>query len=266
MRTLGIVSGFLLLPREEYPLVRVAGDHGREADPPGAFSRDRGGMTKSATPAKKTPATDTTVPRSRGWARFFAAALRHPGLVGAIAPSSQALARRMSAHVPTSGTPTVVELGAGTGVFTRELRSRVPSAGRVIAVERDAGLAAHVEATCPGADVVHGDAARLRELLACRDVSTVDAVVCGLPWSLLPEADQRAVLGEVAGVLAEEASFTTFAYAHATAIAGARRFRAVLGETFAQVRAEPVVWRNVPPALTYVAREPVAGGPVATAG
>src|SRR5690606_18543806 len=123
MRTLGIVSGFLLLPREEYPLVRVAGDHGREADPPGAFSRDRGGMTKSATPANRLPRADTAAAAPRDWGRLRAGALRHPGLGGALAPGAQALARRVSAHVPTGGNPTVGEIGAGTGVFTRELRS-----------------------------------------------------------------------------------------------------------------------------------------------
>ena len=49
---------------------------------------------------------------------FLAAALRSPGMVGAVLPSSGSLAELLAAIVPRTGAPVVVELGPGTGAVT----------------------------------------------------------------------------------------------------------------------------------------------------
>ena len=55
---------------------------------------------------------------------FLRAFLRNPATTGAIAPSSERLARVLASVVHVSGSPTVVELGPGTGAVS-ELRFRV---------------------------------------------------------------------------------------------------------------------------------------------
>ncbi len=54
---------------------------------------------------------------------FFRAWASDPGRMGAVAPSGQALADLISSEI-TSGSGPIIELGAGTGVFTRALLSR----------------------------------------------------------------------------------------------------------------------------------------------
>jgi len=125
---------------------------------------------------------------SMGASAFLAAAVRRPGVVGAVAPSSLGLAKLLSAAVPRSGRPVVVELGAGTGAVSRVIDGLLPDAGRHLAVEVDAGLVAHLRRALPHVEVVPGDAAELAELLAGRGVSRVDVVVGGLPWALFPPA------------------------------------------------------------------------------
>ncbi|OLT45315.1 SAM-dependent methyltransferase [Saccharomonospora sp. CUA-673] len=185
---------------------------------------------------------------------FLSAAVRNPKTVGAAAPSSRALAARMASAVPAVQAPTIVEIGAGTGAFTRLLQERVPADGRYLAVELDERMAEHLSRNFPNVEVVHGDAADLGKLLADRGVTSVDAMLCGLPWSLFSAELQEQLLGEIAAALAPHGVFSTFAYVHAARIPGAKRFRAAVEATFDDVEIQSPVWRNLPPAMTYACR------------
>ena len=55
--------------------------------------------------------------------QFFRSWISDPRRVAAVAPSGDSLARLMTKHIVPSGGP-VLELGAGTGVFTRALVAR----------------------------------------------------------------------------------------------------------------------------------------------
>jgi phospholipid N-methyltransferase len=87
-------------------------------------------------------------------------------------------------------------------------------------------------------------------------VPVADAVLCGLPWSLISAAAQRAIVEATARALRPEGSFSTLAYVHALPLSPARRFRALLGEVFDEVLSTRTVWRNLPPAVIYVCRRP----------
>ncbi|GAA3438801.1 class I SAM-dependent methyltransferase [Kutzneria kofuensis] len=187
---------------------------------------------------------------------FLSAALRQPGVIGAVAPSGPALAEVLAAVVPGRDKPVVAELGPGTGPVSRVIGRRLPPGGRHFAVEIDPELADRLELTHPDVEVLRGDAADLGALLYGAGVRQVDAVVSGLPWSLFPEAQQRAILEQVCYVLAPGAGFSTFAYRISTPTAGGRRFRALLHEYFEEVVVSRTIWRNLPPALVYLCRRP----------
>jgi phospholipid N-methyltransferase len=187
---------------------------------------------------------------------FMAVALRKQGVVGAIAPSSPALARALTAVVPTSGTPVVVELGPGTGSISEAIRARTAPGSRHLAVEIEPDLVAHLRRTKPWMETLQGDAADLGELLASAGVDRVDAVVSTLPWSLFPGEQQERIVGEIGRVLAPGGAFTTVTYLHAVPLAGARAFRRRLRSAFDEVLTTGPVWRNLPPGMTYVCRRP----------
>ena len=191
---------------------------------------------------------------------FVLRAAREPGTVGAVAPSSRYLAREMASVVPSTGTPVVVELGPGTGALSPAVADRLPSGGRHLAVELDPGMISHLRTNLPWLEVVEGNAAALSTLLRERGIERVDAVVSGLPWSIFPVDLQNSILREVGVALAPGGAFTTFAYVHALGMAGARAFRSRLDTAFDEVVTTRTVWRNVPPARTYVCRRPVAAG------
>ncbi|HEY2763665.1 MAG TPA: methyltransferase domain-containing protein [Pseudonocardiaceae bacterium] len=191
---------------------------------------------------------------------FLAAALRSPATMGAVAPSSSRLAARLAAVVPRSGDPVIVELGPGTGPATAAIEHRLGGRGRHVAVEIDPVLARHLRVEYPDVEVLVGDAADLDRLLAEHHVSGADAVVSGLPWALIGPEAQRAIIQATARSLRPGGSFTTLAYVHALAMPCARRFRALLAEVFDEVLTTRTVWRNLPPAVSYVCRRPYRPG------
>jgi phosphatidylethanolamine/phosphatidyl-N-methylethanolamine N-methyltransferase len=187
---------------------------------------------------------------------FLAAALRRPTTMGAITPSSARLGAVLASVVPRAGEPVVVELGPGTGAVSAVITEKLRPGSRHLAVELDPNMVEFLRRSRPELEVVPGNAANLAALLAERGVSSVDAVVCGLPWALFDDDTQAAVLGEVSRVIGTTGAFTTFAYLHGMTLGAARRFRRTLRATFDEVLVSATVWRNMPPAFVYVCRRP----------
>lgn len=188
---------------------------------------------------------------------FLRAFLRNPATTGAIAPSSERLARVLASVVPVTGTPTVVELGPGTGAVSAVIARRLPPGARHLAIELDPAMVGHLRRAHPDLEVVPGDARRLPALLAEHGVQRADAVVCGLPWALFDATTQTEVLAGISTAIGPTGAFTTFAYLQGMALPAARRFRATLRATFEEVQVTATVWRNLPPAFVYVCRRPV---------
>ncbi len=199
--------------------------------------------------------------KGSGFAAFLSAAFRSPREMGTAMPSGPHLARRLAAVVPDGGRaerpPVVLEVGAGTGAITGAIVARAGSNATVIAVERDAKLADVLRSRDLGADVVTADADSAVAILAERGIKQVDAVVSALPWTLLNQARQHALLQVFGQVLRPEGAFTTACYSYALAVPAAQRFRRELAAVFEEVIPTRTVWRNPPPAMTYVCRRPL---------
>lgn len=193
----------------------------------------------------------------RNFLLFTQALLRSPREVGAIAPSSSVLGDRLAAVVPRSDDAVIVELGAGTGVVTARIERRRSPQSTFLAFERDPQLAMELTRQSCGVEVIADDARRLWWHLEQRGLSTVNAIVCGLPWANFSEKEQSELLGVITSVLGTGGVFTTFAYVHALVLPQARQFRAALAARFDEVLLTRAVLRNFPPAITYVCRTPV---------
>ncbi len=183
--------------------------------------------------------------------RFLRAFARDPLHTAAVSPSSAALAAAMTAAVPATGDPVVVELGPGTGAFTRAIQERRGGRGRHLAVELNAEWAALLTGRYPGVEVAVADANDLPRLLAERGIDRADVVVSGLPWVAYAGGGLH---GVIAGALAPAGVFTQFAYAWTRWAPPARRQLADLRRHFADVTVGPVVWRNLPPAVVHTGR------------
>ncbi|MGJ6967407.1 class I SAM-dependent methyltransferase [Streptosporangium sp. G11] len=181
--------------------------------------------------------------------------LRSPLLTATVAPSSRWLAAQMVVPIPERGEPMVVELGPGTGAFTQVIQDRLGGRGRHLAVELNPRLAGLLDRRFPEVEVVHADAADLPRLMAERGLSA-DVVVSGLPWVAFRPVRGVRLLPLVAGSLSADGVFTQFAYRWTRWAPPAREHLRDLRTTFEEVLLSRTVWRNLPPALVYLARRP----------
>jgi phosphatidylethanolamine/phosphatidyl-N-methylethanolamine N-methyltransferase len=85
--------------------------------------------------------------------RLFRRFLANPGMIGAIVPSSSALAGAMARQIGEGAT--VFEIGAGTGAITRHIQ-RTALSGPLIVFEQDRLLARHLRRRVGHARVIEG--------------------------------------------------------------------------------------------------------------
>ena len=188
-------------------------------------------------------------------ARFLAAFVKDPFQTASITPSSTHLAQAMIAHMDLGRADIVVELGPGTGVFTRVILEALRPGARLICVEVNPELASTLAARFPQAQVINDSAQNLGRYLGALGVQGgVDCVISGLPWVLFSVVEQRRLLDPLVLALRPGGRFATFAYTHAAWLPAGRRFRRLLDDAFDEVVVGAQVWRNLPPAFVYRCR------------
>ncbi|MBL8674868.1 MAG: ribose ABC transporter permease [Rhodospirillales bacterium] len=174
--------------------------------------------------------------------------LSKPFGVGSVTPSGAALGRAMAAStldgLPPGGV--VVELGAGTGPITRALLAAGLPPDRLVPVELDPALHAHLAVAFPSLKVLRGDAARLGELLRAHGVERVGAVASSLPLLSLPREIVPPILEGVFDALPPDGVLTQFTYGPASPIPA--DVAASLGITGIRGRR---IWSNLPPAVVW---------------
>ncbi len=169
-------------------------------------------------------------------------------MVGSFVPSSRWLAREMLQEIDFESASCIVELGAGTGPVTAELLQRINPDCRVVIVERDPDLCSRLRERFPEADIAEADALNLNDILASRNIDTVDHIVCGLSLAWFKPADQHRILDTSRRLLGSCGSFRQVTYMPLVQLPLYRRY-------FQQV--EPhFVLRNMPPAGVYICHSP----------
>jgi phospholipid N-methyltransferase len=150
----------------------------------------------------------------------------------------------------------IVELGAGTGPVTAAIREAVPNAP-VLALEPGEELVEHLRKTYPDVTVSGTYVQDLVQTATEWGHADVDRVISSLPWTVFPEEAAKAGLAAVANVLKQDGIMVTFTYVHANALLpGGKRLRQLLNAHFGDVSTSRIEWRNAPPALVYICREP----------
>ena len=138
---------------------------------------------------------------------FFRSWLTRPLEVASIAPSGNRLAAAMTAEVGPS-TGHVLELGPGTGTFTRRLLQDGIDEEKLILVERNPAFAMLLRQRYPKATLIEGDAQHLCLPMAGK----VGAAISGLPLLSMPKPVVCDILTAVFRHLADDACLFQLTY------------------------------------------------------
>lgn len=173
----------------------------------------------------------------RGW-------FGNPLKTGAVSPSSRWLARAMAAEVDADAEDPVIELGPGTGVFTKALIDRGIAPERLILIEYNPEFCALLSKRFPGVRVVNGDAYALTGHLRDLGISRLGSIVTGLPLLSRPMARRVELIEAGMDALCPGAPLVQFTYGpNAPVPATPGRF---------DVRRGSRVLLNLPPATVWV--------------
>jgi phosphatidylethanolamine/phosphatidyl-N-methylethanolamine N-methyltransferase len=180
--------------------------------------------------------------------------LKKPTEIGAVAPSSDELAKVMLEGLDLQNARAVLEYGPGSGAITDHIRRKISPHTKLAAIEINPTMAGLFRERHPDVFLFEDTVANARMICDYAGIDTVDCIVSGLPWATFSESMQVRFLEEMMRVLRPGGDFVTFAYVHALALPTSKRFANLLHKYFNSVSKSSVVWRNVPPALVYRCR------------
>lgn len=177
--------------------------------------------------------------------QFMKQSILYPRTVGAIVPSSKFSARKMIEPIDFEQTSTIVELGAGTGVFTKELVKKKQKDTILVVFEINKEFANQLEEKYKEDNtvIIINDSA---EKLIHYDLKNVDYIISGLPFVTLEKRASTQILNNVSSVLKEKGKFITIQYTR-------RQFQFISSffDSF-QTKRE---YYNIPPAYIVVCQK-----------
>jgi phospholipid N-methyltransferase len=178
---------------------------------------------------------------SAGRLRFLRSFLASPRKVGAVLPTSRRTVRETLDLAPLGQARCVVELGAGTGVYTRAILDRIGPGARLLAFEVDSDLSSALgsELRDPRVRVVNASAGDVARHL---DGATADVIVSAVPFTSLPVPERKQILHAARDVLGRDGILLVLQYSPL--------IERELRQTFTNVRRR-LSLLNVPPAFLF---------------
>lgn len=177
---------------------------------------------------------------------FLRAWTHTPRRIGAVVPSGAPLARMMTAGINYLDGP-VIELGPGTGAFTRALLARGIPLHRLALIEANLDFAQALRQRYPGLNVLSMDAARLGDTPPLFGDELASAVISGLPLLSIPTDQVAAIIqGVFDRQLQPRGALYQFTYGPRCPLS-----RSLLTRLDLEAVRIGIVLRNLPPAVVY---------------
>lgn len=172
---------------------------------------------------------------------FFKNFLKNWKEVGSITPSSGFLAKKMLKSIDFSSVDTIVELGPGTGVFTREILSRMKPDSKLLALETNDEFVERLNNIIDDRFTVLKVSAK--NLSVFLKGEKVDVIVSGIPFSVMKKEIKEKMLYEIKENLKIGGMFIQFQYS--------LDLRKLLNKIFNNNVKLSFVPFNIPPAFIY---------------
>ncbi len=181
---------------------------------------------------------------------FFQAFLKNPLKVGAIAPSSPELARKMLEGIQPNEDSVILELGVGTGAFTNLIRQTVPNKESYLGIELDKNLVRCLRRKFPEMRFMRGNACKSFALHRRSKLGKVEYILSGLPFVSMPNEVNDRIFAQIDKFMEQGCMFRTFQYAHGYYMPSAIKLREYMRNRYGKSTKSPLIIKNVPPAVT----------------
>ena len=175
-------------------------------------------------------------------------------MVGSVVPSSDKLIRNMLRPVDWNGCRLFVEYGPGVGTFCRPILERMAPDAKFIAIDTNSDFIRYLRHTIPDDRfaAVHGSAADVERIVVDHGFEQADYVLSGLPFSTLPPGVGPAIASATQRVIRPGGAFLVYQFSP--------KVREFIAPHFARID-RGFEWRNVPPAIVWIAPSRSSGMP-----
>jgi Phospholipid N-methyltransferase len=145
---------------------------------------------------------------------FIREFFRSFGVTASLLPSSRFLAAAMLDPIDFREPRTIVELGPGTGVMTKEILRRMTPDSRLFAFEVNPHFIRHLRAQYrdPRLTILHADACDLADHLRAHNAGALDAVISSLGLTSMPHAIRTRIVQQAESCLNPGGVLTQFQY------------------------------------------------------
>jgi len=166
---------------------------------------------------------------------------------GTIAPTSKFTSKKMLSNIQFQNAEIILELGAGDGSITKHILEKMNKNTKLISFEIDPGLCNILEENIsdPRLTLINDSAEHLIRYLTEMGHTTVDYIVSGIPFVMLPEELGDNILKVSKSVLSKDGYFIQFHYS----LIPKKRYKRIFDQL--DIKLE---MRNLPPAFVYVCK------------
>lgn len=169
-------------------------------------------------------------------------------MVGAITPSTRFLGEKMVENIDFEKSRLIVELGAGTGVFTDVLIDRMHEDAKLLVFELNDSFHASLKKRIGDhrVQIIHDSAEFIDKYLNEEEHKSVDVVVSSLPLMVFPEKLRLSVVSESYDCLKDNGMYVQFQYS--------LQSKKLLESKYKNVSVKFTI-KNFPPAFVYTCRK-----------
>lgn len=165
-------------------------------------------------------------------------------MVGSMIPSSRFLAAKMLNHLPIKSAKVVVELGPGTGVFTRKIIEKLGENTQLIVIELNPDFynALKINLKHPNLHLKHDSADKIGQFIQELGFEKADLIISSLPLANFPNDLRNRILLTSKKYLTDDGKFVQFQYS--------LQSKKALEKVFKTVILDFTIF-NFPPAFVY---------------
>lgn len=169
---------------------------------------------------------------------------KNPRMLGSLIPSSRFLVKQLLRNINWEQARVIVEYGPGVGTISGDILKRMRPDATLVVFEINDDFVRHLQSRFndPRLRVVHRSAAEVRTVLNELGLGPADYAISGIPFSMMSEADRKAVVSNTHAALRTGGSFLVYQFSS--------RVLSYLEEMFGEVRRqfEPL---NILPARLF---------------